>query len=78
MEEDVKPEDVDGVDGREVDGWDGRVCGLGEVGASLVFGLVRGAGAFVEVLPSLVLVSNIPFTQHNRGFTTSFSAASSL
>ena len=58
MEEDVKPEDEDGVDGRGVCGWDGRVCGLGAVGASLVFGLVRGAGAFAAVLPSFVLVSN--------------------
>jgi hypothetical protein len=78
MEEDVKPEDEDGVDGRGVCGWDGRVCGLGAVVASLVFGLVRGAGAFAAVLPSFVLVSNMPFAQHNRGFATSFSAASSL
>ena len=78
MEEDVKPEDEDGVDGRGVCGWDGRVCGLGAVGASLVFGLVRGAGAFAAVLPSFVLVSNMPFAQHNRGFATSFSATSSL
>jgi hypothetical protein len=33
--------------------------GLGAVGASLVFGLVRGAGAFAVVLPSVVLVSRI-------------------
>ena len=38
MEEDVKPEDEDGVDGRGVCGWDGWVCGLGAVGASLAFG----------------------------------------
>jgi hypothetical protein len=62
MEEDVKPEDDDGVDGRGVSGWDGRVCGLGAVGVSLVFGLVRGAGAFAAVLPSFVLVSNMSFT----------------
>jgi hypothetical protein len=60
---------------RSCDGW---VCGLGAVGASLVFGLVRGAGAFAPVLPSFVLVSNMSFAQHNRGFTTSFSATSSL
>ena len=78
MQEDVKPEDEDGVDGRGVCGWDGRVCGLGAVGASLVFGLVRGPGAFAAVLPSFVLVSNMSFAQHNRGFATSFSAASSL
>jgi hypothetical protein len=35
------------------------VCGLGAVGASLVFGLVRGTGAFAAVLPSVVLVSRI-------------------
>jgi hypothetical protein len=53
------------------------VCGLGTVGDSLVFGLVRGAGAFAAVLPSFVSVSNMSFAQHNRGFSTSFSAASS-
>jgi hypothetical protein len=47
---------------------DGWVCGLGVVGASLVFGLVRGAGAFDSVLPSFALVSGIPFAQHNRDF----------
>ena len=31
MEEDVKPEDEDGVDGQGVCGWDGWVCGLGVV-----------------------------------------------
>ena len=77
MEEDVKPEDEDGVDGRGVSGWDGRVCGLGAVGASLVFGLVRGAGAFAAVLPSFALVSRMPFAQRYRGNATSFSAASS-
>ena len=78
MEEDVKPEDEDGVDGRGVCGWDGRVCGLGAVGASLVFGLVRGSGTFASVFPSFVLVSNMSFVPHNRGFTTSFSPTSSL
>jgi hypothetical protein len=48
MEEDVKPKDQDGVDGWGVCGWDGWVCGLGAVDASLVFGLVRGAGAFSD------------------------------
>jgi hypothetical protein len=52
MEEDVDPRDVDGVDGRGVRGWDGRVCGLGAVGASSIFGLVRSAGSFVAVLPT--------------------------
>ena len=31
----------------------GWVCDLGVVGASLIFGLVRGAGAFAAVLPTL-------------------------
>ena len=53
------------------------MCGLGTVDASLTFGLVRGVGAFAAVLPSFVLVSEMPFAQHNRGFATSFSAASS-
>ena len=44
MEEDVKPKDEDGVDGRGVCGWDGWVCGLGAVGASPIFGLVRRPG----------------------------------
>ncbi len=41
MEEDVKPKDEDGVDGRGVCGWDGLLGGLGAVGASLTFGVVR-------------------------------------
>jgi hypothetical protein len=54
------------------------VCGLGAVGASLVFGLVRGTGVFAEVFPSVVLVSRIQFAQRYRGnIATSFSAASS-
>ena len=61
MEEDVKPEDEDGVDGR-----------------GMAFGLVRGAGAFAAVFPSFVLVSNMSFVQHNRGFSTSFRSTSSL
>ena len=61
MEEDAKPKDEDGVDGRGVSGWYGRVCGLGVMGVSLVFGLVRGAGAFTVVLSSSALVSRIPF-----------------
>jgi hypothetical protein len=61
MEEYVKPKDQDGVDGWGVCGWDGWMCGLGAVGSSLVFGLVRGAGAFAAVLPSVVLVSRIQF-----------------
>jgi hypothetical protein len=60
---------------RSCGGW---VCCLGVVGASLVFGLVRGSGAFVTVLPSVVLVSRIHLAQRYRGnIATSFSAASS-
>ncbi len=54
MEQDVKPKDEDGVDGRGGFGWDGWLCGLGEVGASFAFGLVRGAGAFAAVLSFLL------------------------
>jgi hypothetical protein len=46
MEEDVKPKDEDGVDGWWDCGWDGWVRGLGAVGASSIFGLVRRAGTF--------------------------------
>jgi hypothetical protein len=77
MEEDVNPEDEDGVDGWGVYGWDGWVCGLGVVGVSLAFGLVRGAGTFAVVLPSFALVSKMPFAQRYRGNATSFRAASS-
>ena len=59
---------------RSCDGW---VCGLGVVGASLVFGLVRGTGTFASVLPSFALVSRMPFAQHNHGFGHFFSATSS-
>ena len=38
---------------------DGWVCDLGTVGDSSIFGLVRGPGAFVVVLPTLVLVSRM-------------------
>ena len=52
--------------------------GLGAVGASLTFGLVRGTGAFATVLPSVVLVSRIHLAQRYRGnIATSFTAASS-
>ena len=77
MEEDVKPEDEDGVDGRGICGWDAWVCGLGEVVTSLVFGLVRGSRAFATVLPSFALVSRIPFAQHNHDFGHFFNATSS-
>ena len=77
MEEDVEPKDEDGVDGRGVCGWDGWVCGLGAVGASLAFGLVRGTGAFAVVLPSFALVSRIPFAQRYSDNATSFRVVSS-
>ncbi len=53
------------------------MCGLGAVGASLAFGLVRGAGAFDVVLPFFVLVSRMPFAQRYRDNVTSFSVVSS-
>jgi len=57
---------------------DGWVCYLGAVGASLTFGVIRGAGAFDVVLPTFVLVSGIHLAQRYRGnIPTSFSAASS-
>ena len=56
---------------------DWRVCGLGAVGASLVFRLVCGAGAFPAVLPTLVLVSRLQLAQRYRGFGHFLSAASS-
>ena len=77
MEEDVEPEDEDGVDGRGLCGWDGWVCGLGAVGVSPIFELVRRAGAFAAVLPTFVLVSRMQFSQRYRDNSTSFSAASS-
>ena len=51
--------------------------GLDAVGASLIFGLVRGAGVFAVVLPTLVLVSRMQLTQRYRGFGHFLSAASS-
>ncbi len=77
MEEDVEPRDEDGVDVRGVCRWDGWVGGLGAVGDSSLFGLVRGAGAFAEVIQTSVLVSRIHLAQRYRGNVTSFSAASS-
>jgi hypothetical protein len=75
MEEDVNPKDEDGVDGRGVCGWDGWVCGLGAVGASSIFGLVRRAGAFTGGLLTFALVSGLQLAQHNRGKCHFFSAA---
>jgi hypothetical protein len=66
-----------GLMGGGVRGWDGRVCGLGAVGASSIFGLVRGSGAFRTVLPTCVLVSRIQLAQRYRNFGHYLSAASS-
>ena len=57
MEEDVEPEDEDGVDGRGIYGWDGWVGDLGVVDVSSIFGLIRGSGSFTTVSPTFVLVS---------------------
>jgi hypothetical protein len=43
----------------------------------LIFGLVRGTGAFTPVIPTFVLVSRIHLAQRYRGNATSFSATSS-
>ena len=77
MEEDVEPRDEDGVDGQGVCGWDGRVCVLGAVGASSIFGLVRGTRTFATVLPTLVLVSRIHLAERHRGFGHFLSVSSS-
>ena len=66
MEEDVKPKDEDGVDGRGFCGWDGWVGGLGAVGDSSIFGLVRRTGAFTGGLLTFALVSGLHLAQHNR------------
>ena len=44
---------------------------------ALIFGLVRGSGAFDTVVPTFVLVSRMKFAQRYRVNDTSFSAASS-
>ena len=77
MEQDVKPKDEDGVDGRGVCGWDGWVCGLGAVGSSSIFGLVRRTRAFTGDLLTFALVSGLQLAQHcdNRGKCHFFSAA---
>jgi hypothetical protein len=56
---------------------DGWVCDLGPVGASSVFGWVRGVGVFDEVLPTFVLVSRMEVAQQYRGNEHFLSAASS-
>ena len=77
MEEDVKPKDEDGVDVRGVCGWDGRVCGLGEVGPSSIFGLVRRSWAFTGGLLTFALVSGLQLAQINCDTCHFFIAASS-
>ena len=59
MEEDVKPKDEDGVDGRGFSGWDGWVCGLSSVGTSSIFGLVLMTGSFVGGTLTFGLVSGL-------------------
>ena len=46
----------------------GWLCDLGAVGASSIFGLVRGAGSFAAVLPTLVLVSRIQLARCQWGY----------
>ncbi len=41
--------------------------GLGEVGTTSIFGLVRRTGAFAVVLPTFVLVSRMQLAQQYRG-----------
>ena len=77
MEEDVEPRDEDGVDGRGVSGWDGWVGPLGVVDVSSIFGLVRGVGTFVVVIPTFVLVSRMYLVPQYRGNHHFLSASSS-
>ena len=56
---------------------DGWACDLGAVGASSIFGLIRGAGAFAAVLPNFVLVSRMQLAQQYRGNGHFLSATSS-
>ena len=74
MEEDVHKDDA-GVDGRGVCGWDGRVRGLGAMGASSICGLVRRTGAFTGGLLTFALVSGLQLAQHKHGSCHIFSAA---
>ena len=77
MEEDVKPKDEDGIDGRGVSGWDGWVCDLGAVVVSSIFGLVRRTGSFGPVLPTFVLVSRMHLAKQYRDNDHFLSSASS-
>jgi hypothetical protein len=51
-----------GLMGGGVTGGIGGVCGLGVVGDSSIFGLVRRSGTFDVVFPTFVLVSRIQLT----------------
>ena len=42
------------------------MCGLGAVGASSIFGLVRRSGSFTTVLPTFVLVSRMQLAPQDR------------
>jgi hypothetical protein len=55
---------------------DGCVCDLGAVGASSIFGWVRGAGAFAAVLQTFVVVSRMQLALQYRGNSHFLSAAS--
>jgi hypothetical protein len=52
----------------------GWVCGLGAVGASSIFGLVRRTGAFTGGLLTFALVSGLQLTEHNRDISHFFIA----
>jgi len=54
---------------------DGWVGDLGVVGAPLIFGLARRAGAFAGGLLTFALVPGFQLAQHNRGKCHFFSAA---
>ena len=54
------------------------VGGLGAVGTSSIFGLVRRAGAFAGGLLTFALISGLQLAQHNRGQCHFLSAAFSL
>ena len=58
---------VSGLRTRPSHSCDGWVCDLGVVGAPLIFGLVRRAGAFTGGLLTFASVSEIQLAQHNRG-----------
>jgi cellobiose-specific phosphotransferase system component IIB len=62
---------------RPMHSYDRWVGDLDAVGASSIFGWLRGAGAFAAVLPTFVLVSRMQHAQQYRGNGHFLSAASS-